>query len=249
MTELKASGSSDSAGGPVVLAPGLLCDGRIWAAVRPALNAPAVEVSLQPAETLDAMADIILAAAPGRFVLAGFSMGGMAALLAAARAPDRVAGLLLMSTHADPDSPERRAAREAQVAAADSGALAQLVREQLKPAYFGEPAATPDQRRLVDEMAVAQGPEVFMRHVRAMRDRPDLSALARRVSSPTVVLVGEQDRLAAPDAAARLAAGVPRARLTVLPGCGHFAPLERPNDVAAAINALTPTGAEYAGLH
>jgi pimeloyl-ACP methyl ester carboxylesterase len=79
---------------PVVLAPGLLCDGRLWTEVRRRLRRPVVELDFTRLEQLDAMAAEILERGPARFVLAGFSMGGMAAVLAAAEAPERVAALV-----------------------------------------------------------------------------------------------------------------------------------------------------------
>jgi pimeloyl-ACP methyl ester carboxylesterase len=45
-----------------------------------------------------------------------------------------------------------------------------------------------------------------------------------------------------PPAAVRIAEAVPGARLRVLPGCGHFAYLERPDLVFAEISTLLTAG-------
>lgn len=222
---------------PVVLAPGLLCDERLWGPVRQRLQAPASVADFTRDDTLPAMGRRLLKEAPARFVLAGFSMGGMVALLAAFRAPQRIAGLALIDTHADGDTAERAAGRLRHIAVADEG-FGTLVREELKPVYFADPEAAAQERALVADMAGRQGPGVFRRHVAAILGRPDLASAARAIRAPTRVVVGAEDRIAPKDAARRLAELIPGAELVVLEGCGHLAPLERPAEIAALIDAL-----------
>ena len=62
---------------------------------------------------------------------------------------------------------------------------------------------------------------------------PALSAL----DIPTLVLHGEHDFVAV-EAAARVAEAMPRGRLTVLPGCGHFSYLEFPDLVHTHIRSF-----------
>jgi pimeloyl-ACP methyl ester carboxylesterase len=49
------------------------------------------------------------------------------------------------------------------------------------------------------------------------------------------VLAGEADALIPPDESAELAAGIPRAHLTVVPGAGHLTTLEQPERVTEAL--------------
>ncbi len=222
----------------VVLAPGLLCDDRLWSAVTPLLAWPVMTVDFAEDDTIGAMADRILAEGPQRFVLAGFSMGGMAAMVAATRAPERIAGLILIDTHAEPETPDRSERRARQIATADAGGFARLVREELKPVYFAEPEAHPEERRLVSDMALEAGSLQFRRHVQALLLRPDPTPLLPALTMPVTVVTGDADGLAPPEAARRLAGSVPDGRLVLIPGCGHMAPLEAPAAVAAEINAL-----------
>jgi pimeloyl-ACP methyl ester carboxylesterase len=55
---------------------------------------------------------------------------------------------------------------------------------------------------------------------------------------PTLVLVGDRDRLTPPVDARTLAAAIPGARLVELRGAGHCAMLEQPEAVNAAIRDL-----------
>jgi pimeloyl-ACP methyl ester carboxylesterase len=58
--------------------------------------------------------------------------------------------------------------------------------------------------------------------------------MLRRLAVPTLVVHGDQDLV--PVAAARhIADAVPGARLRVLKGSGHFAYLERPDDLNALV--------------
>jgi proline iminopeptidase len=64
-----------------------------------------------------------------------------------------------------------------------------------------------------------------------------LTGLRGLAAVPTLVLTGEHDFIPV-ETAAHIADAVPGARLAVLPGCGHFTFLERPDDVHAEVRAL-----------
>ena len=88
---------------------------------------------------MDAWADAVLESVAGRLVLVGASMGGYCALAAARRAPERVAGLVLVGSRADPDPPERREAREEQLRTIAEGGAAALW-EAMAPSLFADGA-------------------------------------------------------------------------------------------------------------
>ena len=94
----------------LVLLPGLLCDHRLWAAQLPALEVrgDVLVGDLTRADTVGALAEQVLAAAPGHFALAGLSMGGYVAFEILRRAPERVTRLALVDTQARPDTETNR---------------------------------------------------------------------------------------------------------------------------------------------
>src|SRR5687767_381056 len=65
--------------------------------------------------SVDAWAQQILAEVDGDLVAVGASMGGYVAFSMARQAPERVRGILLAASRALPDTPERRAARDASI--------------------------------------------------------------------------------------------------------------------------------------
>ncbi|MFN8232148.1 MAG: alpha/beta fold hydrolase [Actinomycetota bacterium] len=63
----------------------------------------------------------------------------------------------------------------------------------------------------------------------------DLRHALPRVTVPALVIVGEHDRVTPPAAAVELAGALPRGELTILPGAGHIAMLERPDELNRAL--------------
>lgn len=66
----------------------------------------------------------------------------------------------------------------------------------------------------------------------------DLSSALRDTSIPTMILVGQRDTLTPVRLARQLAAGIADSELVVLPRAGHMLPLERPDEIVAAIRAV-----------
>jgi pimeloyl-ACP methyl ester carboxylesterase len=67
----------------------------------------------------------------------------------------------------------------------------------------------------------------------------DLHHALARLTVPTLVMAGELDRLTPPSHARRIASELPNlAELIELPDTGHMGPLERPQEIAAALSEL-----------
>ena len=85
---------------PIIWIPGHLCGPWLYAPQLAVFGGEreAIMADTISDDSLGAMAERLLAGAPERFVLAGLSMGGMVAMEVLARAPERVAGAVLMDT-------------------------------------------------------------------------------------------------------------------------------------------------------
>ncbi|MBF6592376.1 MAG: alpha/beta hydrolase, partial [Ktedonobacterales bacterium] len=66
-------------------------------------------------------------------------------------------------------------------------------------------------------------------------DAFDMMAELGHIVQPTLIVVGEEDRLTPPKYAAFLRDHLERAQLTVVPGAGHYVMLEAPDAVADAL--------------
>jgi pimeloyl-ACP methyl ester carboxylesterase len=186
-------------------------------------------------DTMDAIAERILATAPPRFALAGLSMGGYIAFMIAHKAPERVAKLALLDTGARPETERQTERRLALIALAESGRLSE-VPDQLFPLFVHRNRLSDAAlRRIVHAMAQETGPAAFVRQQKAIMGRPDARPMLAAIRCPTLVLVGEGDELTPPELSQEIAAGIVGARLVTVPDSGHLSTLERPEAVNAAL--------------
>ncbi len=104
--------------------------------------------------------------------------------------------------------------------------------------------ASPAQVAFFERMLVTCPPDVRAKVGLAMSEM-DLRDAVPRLTVPTTVLVGAEDRLTPPSHSRRIAEKLPYLeRLIVLPGAGHMTPLERPEEVTAALVELAAVTAE-----
>ena len=220
---------------PLILLPGMMCDARLFAPLIESLPVAASVAPIHESDTMQDLARRVLDAAPERFALAGLSMGGIVAMEALRQAPDRVARLALMDTNPLAEAPEVRARRETQMQAVRAGRLETVMREEMKPHYLAE---GPDRHGILDlcmDMALALGPDAFVRQSRALRDRPDQTETLRGFDGPALVLCGREDRLCPPARHELMHGLMPQSELVVIDGAGHLPALERPRQTAAAL--------------
>ena len=214
---------------PILLIPGLVSSPRIYAPVVPALwrFGPVTVANHVRDDTMGAIARRILAEAPPRFALAGHSMGGYIAFEIMRQAPERVAKLALINTQARPDTPEATARRRDMIARAQAGEYSAILDELfpgfVHPSRLGEAGL----RQLVHDMGDDIGVEAFVRQQTAIMGRPDSRPMMAWIKCPTLVLTGDADNTIPNSLSVEMAQGIPGARLTIIPDCGHLPQVER----------------------
>jgi 3-oxoadipate enol-lactonase len=140
-------------------------------------------------------------------------------------APERLERAALCCTAARFATPEIWAERAATVRAAGSvEPLADATLERWFTARFR--AERPEVVARVREMVVATPAEGYAASCDALRDC-DLRDALGSISTPTLVVAGEQDPSTPPEQAAEIAAAIPGAQLTVIPDTAHFAQVEQ----------------------
>ena len=216
----------------VVLVPGLLSDGRVWKSVEDALPAGQCYLGdVKQDSTIESMAAKFLSEVEGPMVVVGHSMGGRVAMEVAHQTPDRVSGLVLANTGHHPLKPGEPEKRQAKI---DHGYrdFAGMVKEWLPPMVA---ASRHNDRPLMEslsEMALAIGPEVHERQIKALVARPNAGDYISDITCPILLLAGTEDVWSPAAQHREIQDMAGDASLQVVENAGHFLPLEQPDVVA-----------------
>jgi pimeloyl-ACP methyl ester carboxylesterase len=202
-------------------------DGAMWAGQMQLLPGSTHAPTLYPfGDSIEAWAAAALKVAQGdRLIVVGCSVGGSCALELAAAAPDRVAALVLIGTKAEhrPDPALHASAlatlRDKGLAEAWNVYWAPLFSHSASSEVIGDAKRTALRQSPLD---VARGVTVF--HSRPSRDRI-LSALR----CPVIVVTGADDVAPGRRASKAQADSAGHGQLYIVPECGHYVPLERPD--------------------
>jgi pimeloyl-ACP methyl ester carboxylesterase len=235
-SQLQQTNSTDQPA-PLVLLPGLICDSTIWA--RPVAELaqfdPVVIDGYGDADSIGAMAEAVLAAAPARMSLAGHSMGARVALELYARAPQRVERLALLDTGIHPVVPGEAGRRQALIDLGRQRGMEALIDAWLPPMVHPDRRSDPEFMAPLRAMCLRAGIDTFEAQVRALLGRPDARANLGRISCPVLVGVGSDDAWSPVDQHRDIAARIAGATLDVYDGAGHMAPFETPLPVAESL--------------
>ncbi|MCL4187450.1 MAG: alpha/beta fold hydrolase [Rhodobacteraceae bacterium] len=184
----------------------------------------------------DALAGWLDALALPRVVLVGHSIGGMIAQDFAVHHPGRVSGLVLSATSAafgSRDGAFQRDFLEVRLGPLDRGAAMAELADAFVPGLLGT-AAPPAAGQAARAAMARVAPAAYRAAMEAITGF-DLRDRLAAVACPALLLAGAEDRSAPLRAMERLVALVAGARLQVLPGVGHLAPIEAPAAFAAAL--------------
>jgi pimeloyl-ACP methyl ester carboxylesterase len=193
--------------------------------------------------------------------LIGNSLGGAVCTRVAARRPDLVRTLTLISP-ALPDLKPRLLPLRLTVACAPGFGPWLLSKAREVPPQrrseivlrdcYADPSRMPPQRLLeeaaelarrdglgyAEEVLIGSARSLMAEYTTRRRGSRSLWHDAQMVTAPTLVIHGSHDRLVNPAMAARAARAFRNGRVIVLPRTGHVAMMERPAQVAQEIRAL-----------
>ncbi len=188
------------------------------------------------------VADLMRAAGIARAVLVGHSLGTLVAMEIAARRPEATLGLVLYGAILEPPPPARAALRERAARAEAEGMAGVAAAVAAGSLSARTRAESPAAEAFVRESVLRQPPAGYAAQCRA------LAAMTlpchARLAMPAVLVTGADDPVAPPAMARALAGRLPRARVEILAGCGHWPTIEAPRE---ATRRLAAAAAEMTG--
>lgn len=229
----------------MVLVPGMMCDAGLWQEMVDDLAAygPLIYGDLSRDDSLETMAASVLAGAPERFTLVGFSLGGYVAREMIRQAPERVQRLILIATSSQQDSPQSQAfkAAAARSLRASQGAFRGLGHKAIALSLSQEHAENVHLQSQIHQMSLRMGKEAYCRQLLMARNSD--THLLHQITCPTFVIAAGQDRMRSVQESRTLCEMIPRASLKIIDNSGHMLPLEQPAALVKVIQhwlSVTP---------
>ena len=233
-----------SEGGTLLCIHGLGGSSNTWTALMPALQqhkviridlpgsgrSAGIEGELSIDRFVEACLRVMAACQVERVQVLGHSMGTIVASHLAAEQPARVASLALFGPFfAPPDVVRPSLLARATRVRGEGVAGMQAVADTLVQA--GTSSETRETRlaavAFVRESLMRQDPDGYARSAEALANSP--AADAARITCPTLLVTGDEDAVAPPQAVRLMGEKIAGAHVEVLQGCGHWAPVERPD--------------------
>lgn len=166
-------------------------------------------------------------------VLVGHSMGGYVALAFARAYPGHLAGLAMVASQAEADSPEKRQGRY--ITAEEVG------RKGVRPVAKGMLPKLTSRKDLAAELTeimVKSPKKGVIGALKGMAERPNALEWLSEIQVPAVVIAGEQDTIIPLERARTMTQMLNRSWLVEIPDAAHMPMMEAPQVVADALKQL-----------
>lgn len=171
-----------------------------------------------------------------RLVLGGLSMGGAVCAEFVAQHPRMVAGLALMDTNINADTPQQRENRLRIAAIAESGHGYSAV-EQWSETMLSSEANAQLRAQIDDELKALPNAGLAYQQ-RAMAGRVDRADSVARVEGPVFLGRGDQDPTCSAEYLMNLALSARCPRIVEFSPASHFSANEQPSQVASFLRSL-----------
>ena len=159
--------------------------------------------------------------------LCGLSMGGYTALRAIEREPSRFSGLVLCDTKSTADTNAAKLNRANQIKMILAGKKVEFAEGQLKSLFAPENfKRTGEAVERIKKTILSTRDVVLVGALIALAARMDMTESLSKVSVPTLVIVGADDKITPPSEAELMYSKIRGSKLAVIRGAGHISNLE-----------------------
>lgn len=165
-----------------------------------------------------------------RVVVAGISIGGALAVAFAELFPERVAGLVIMDSTINADSPEVRANRQSTIKLCEQGKAYRTIKDWSRTMVSQQ--ASVDLRKKLDGIFRDVPSSALAWLQRAQLARPDRRGVLKKLNVPLLFVRGKDDVTCSREMLTELRDLAGTGRVVEVRGAGHFSALEKPEPCA-----------------
>lgn len=242
-------------GAPVLLIHGFPDDGNLWRRVMPLLSETCTVIvpdlpgtgksiysggGISIEELADSMLSILHTERISKVVVAGHSMGGYIALAMAANCPEIMAGLSLVHSTSQADSAEKKQQREKVIRLIRNGGKDTFIKGMI-PGLFAPHFQTKDPEgvamQIGNSLKLASG--TLTGFYEAMINRPERTFVLSEARFPVQFISGKEDSVVPFDITMKLSDLPSVSFVSVYEEVGHMSMLERPESLAADLEAFS----------
>ncbi len=162
-------------------------------------------------------------------ILCGVSMGGYIALHFISQNPERVKALILSDTQAAADSNEAKDKRYATILKVRQSGVSEFAKDFAKN-VLSETTFTknPEIYKKVQDMILKNSAENIAMTLGALASRKDSTEFLSKIECPTLVIVGEQDKITPVETNEKLSKAIKISVFKKIANAGHLPNLEQP---------------------
>ncbi|MFA8342203.1 MAG: alpha/beta fold hydrolase [Rhodothermaceae bacterium] len=172
-------------------------------------------------------------------VLCGMSMGGYILLRSVEKEHDLFGGIVLINTKSEADNDFVKLKRGEGIEKINSEGLKKFNKEFITPLFSQKTIKS--NTKLIDKIirrANKSNPVGVKAALLAMASRTDTTESLTKISLPTLVLCGKQDKLTPPEVMEEMAGKIVGSEFFTIPAAAHMAPVENSNFVNKKIKSF-----------
>lgn len=220
----------------LILTPGLVSDHHIWQhIVAPLAAHNPIIADVSGTTSIAQIASKILAENEGQLMLAGHSMGGIIAVEIYRQASQRIDKLALLNSSMLPQMDGEAKYRKDMVAQVNENGIEFLAQEWLPRLVHKSRRNDTAFMSQISASIMSATPKQHQDQNTALLNRPDGYATIPKITCPTLILAGQDDKLCRAAENTQMANQINGSQLVIIEDCAHFSPLEHPQIVTDAL--------------
>lgn len=175
-----------------------------------------------------------------KVVLAGFSMGGMAAAEFALKYPQRLTGLLLIGTSVSAEDFFRTTQINTLSKIIELTGAPSFMPTEASKSTFSSPFRRRNPKEITrwESVVRAMPRQALIQGLKAVVSRRPLLERVHEITVPVTIVSGAADEIMKPKLSEAIHRRIPGSKLVVYPHVGHAVPTERPGDMAELIEEM-----------